>query len=48
MDTLWTDVGHKGEKGGYEEGQERGTCWRGTTLDIDSRLRVGQAIGKTR
>ncbi len=26
---------------------ERGTFWRGSTLDTDTRLRVGRAIGKT-
>jgi hypothetical protein len=34
-------------KRGYAEADERGTFWRGITLDMDSRLRVGRAIGKT-
>ena len=29
------------------EEDERGTFWRGITLDSDTRLRVGRAIGKT-
>jgi hypothetical protein len=46
LDTLWTYVGYKGKKGGRPEEDERGTFWRGTTIDLDTRLRVGRAIGK--
>ena len=33
-------------KKGHPEGADRGTFWRGTVIDIDTRLRVGRAIGK--
>lgn len=36
----------QGGKGGHAEEQERGTFWRGTLIDSDTRLRVGRAIGK--
>lgn len=36
----------QGGKGGRAEEQERGTFWRGTLIDSDTRLRVGRAIGK--
>ena len=37
----------QGRKRGRQETDERGTFWRGITLDTDTRLRVGRAIGKT-
>ena len=33
-------------KKGHPEEADRGTFWRGTVIDIDTRLRVGRAIGK--
>jgi hypothetical protein len=36
----------QGGKGGRPEEEERGTFWRGTLIDSDTRLRVGRAIGK--
>ena len=47
FDALWTYVGHKGEKGGRPEEDAKGTFWSGKAIDMDSRLRVGHAIGKT-
>ncbi len=37
----------KGKKGGHPEEEDRGSFWRGTAIDMDTRLRVGRAIGKT-
>jgi hypothetical protein len=37
----------QGRKRGRLEEDDRGTFWRGITLDTDTRLRVGRAIGKT-
>jgi len=34
------------EKSGHAEEPDRGTFWRGTTIDIDTRLRVARAIEK--
>jgi hypothetical protein len=34
------------KKGRCEE-EARGTFWRGTTLEVESRLRIGRAIAKT-
>lgn len=34
-------------KKGRPEEEERGTFWRGTTIETDTRLRVGRAIAKT-
>jgi len=36
-----------GRKSGYAEAEERFPFWRGITLDMDTRLRVGRAIGKS-
>jgi hypothetical protein len=36
----------QGGKRGHAEEEERGTFWRGTLIDSDTRLRVGRAIGK--
>jgi hypothetical protein len=36
----------QGGKGGRAEEDERGTFWRGTLIDSDTRLRIGRAIGK--
>ena len=36
-----------GRKRGRQEQDDRGTCWRGITLESDTRLRVGRAIGTT-
>jgi hypothetical protein len=49
MDALWTYVGHKGEKGGSQKKRDegRGTFWRGTAIDMETRLRVGRAVAKT-
>ena len=33
-------------KRGRPEEADRGTFWRGTAIDVDTRLRVGRAIGK--
>ena len=33
-------------KSGRPEESDQGSFWRGTAIDIDSRLRVGRAIGK--
>ena len=38
--------GQQGRKRGYAEQVDRGTFWRGTAIDMDTRLRVGRAIGK--
>ena len=38
--------GSQGRKGRHPEEAERGTFWRGTIIDIDTRLRVGRAIEK--
>src|SRR5262245_8540466 len=37
----------QGRKKGRKEEPERGTFWRGTTIETDTRLRVGRAIAKT-
>src|SRR5437762_8350801 len=37
----------QGRKRGYCEEEARGTFWRGTTLEVESRLRIGRAIAKT-
>ncbi|NOT61481.1 MAG: hypothetical protein HOP19_14785 [Acidobacteria bacterium] len=37
----------QGRKKGLPEEEERGTFWRGTALETDTRLRIGRAIGKT-
>ena len=37
----------QGRKGGYIDTEEQGTFWRGTVIDMDSRLRVGRTLGKT-
>ena len=37
----------QGGKGGHAEEEDRGTFWRGTLIDSDTRLRVGRAIGKS-
>jgi len=37
----------QGRKKGIREEDERGTFWRGTALETDTRLRVGRAIAKT-
>jgi hypothetical protein len=36
----------QGKKRGHIEEDDRGTFWRGTIIDIDTRLRAGRAIGK--
>ena len=36
----------QGGKRGHAEEDDRGTFWRGTLIDSDTRLRVGRAIGK--
>jgi hypothetical protein len=36
----------QGGKSNHPEEPDRGTFWRGTALDVDTRLRVGRAIGK--
>jgi len=36
---------HRG-KSGHPEKPDRGSIWRDTALDIDTKLRVGRAIGK--
>jgi len=36
----------QGGKSNHPEEPERGTFWRGTAIDVDTRLRVGRAIGK--
>src|SRR5262249_4710228 len=36
----------QGRKRGHAEEEQRGTFWRGITLETDTRLRVGRAIGK--
>ena len=42
------DLGRtQGRKGGKPEEEARGTFWRGSALDRDTRLRVGRAIAKT-
>lgn len=47
LDALWTYIGHKGERRHPEE-EEQGTFWRGTIIDIDTRLRVGRGWGRAR
>src|SRR5262245_52841780 len=47
LSSLTTIVEHLHYTRGYVEADERGTFWRGITLDMDTRLRVGRAIGKT-
>ncbi len=42
MDLCWP----QGQKRGYSEEADRGTFWRRITIDVDTRLRVGRAIGK--
>jgi len=37
----------QGRKKGCKEEPERGTFWRGTAIETDTRLRVGRAIAKT-
>ena len=37
----------QGRKGGKPEEEARGTFWRGTAIDMETRLRVGRAIAKT-
>jgi hypothetical protein len=37
----------QGRKKGLPEEDERGTFWRGTALETDTRLRVGRSIAKT-
>ena len=37
----------QGRKRGRAEQDERGTFWRGITIESNSRLRVGRAIAKT-
>src|SRR5437764_6131767 len=37
----------QGRKRGHDEEEDRGSFWRGTTIEIDSRLRIGRAIAKT-
>jgi hypothetical protein len=39
--------GPQGRKKGLPEEDERGTFWRGTALETDTRLRIGRAIAKT-
>jgi hypothetical protein len=36
----------QGGKSNHPEEPDRGTFWRGTAIDVDTRLRVGRAIGK--
>lgn len=43
VDLPWS----QGRKRGHCEEEARGTFWRGTTIAIDSRLRLGRAIAKT-
>jgi hypothetical protein len=41
------DLGRsQGGKSNRPEEPDRGTFWRGTATDVDTRLRVGRAIGK--
>ena len=37
----------QGRKKGLPEEEERGTFWRGTAIETDTRLRIGRAIDKT-
>src|SRR5437588_2174747 len=37
----------QGRKRGHCEEEARGSFWRGTTIEIDSRLRIGRALAKT-
>lgn len=37
----------QGRKKGLPEADQRGTFWRGTALETDTRLRVGRALAKT-
>ena len=37
----------RGKKKDYPETPERGTFWRATFLDLDTRLRVARGLGKT-
>lgn len=43
VDLRWP----QGRKKGLPEEERRGTFWRGTAIDTDTRLRVGRAIAKT-
>src|SRR5947209_13145098 len=43
MDLCWP----QGRKRGRGVEETRGSFWRGTTIEIDSRLRIGRAIAKT-
>src|SRR5207245_6382337 len=36
----------QGRKGGYCEEEARGTFWRGTTIEVESRLCIGRAVAK--
>jgi hypothetical protein len=46
LDAMWTYMVHKGEKADLPKKADRGSSWRGAAIDIDTRLRVGRAIGK--
>src|SRR5438270_13547855 len=37
----------QGRKRGHCEEETRGSFWRGTTIELESRLRIGRAIAKT-
>src|SRR6266516_1144089 len=37
----------QGRKRGRGDEEARGTFWRGTTIEVESRLRIGRAIAKT-
>src|SRR5438270_7161472 len=37
----------QGRKRGHCQEEARGTFWRGTTIELESRLRIGRAIAKT-
>jgi hypothetical protein len=37
----------QGRKRGRDEEEARGTFWRGTTIELESQLRIGRAIAKT-
>ena len=45
IDGLWSFVANTGEKK-HPETAESGTFWISTLLDIDSRLRAAQGMGK--
>ena len=47
IDGLWAYVGHKGQKGGYPESEERGEFWRCTLIETETRLGVGRGLAKT-